>query len=376
MRKLFLMLLLLLPASAAQAHHPQLSLVDIEVGDADVAFTLTSDVELFDSAAQLDSNANDTVEEDELLEGREALERYLQDRLRVATPRHVCPGTLEELRYDKRRTAAVVTMRYLCPEPLGSVEILNRVFTERVGNHQFVGTILEEGREHRVVFNRRDPLVRYEATPPEATEVVEQTDERIEEQSTFTTFTTYLVLGVEHILIGIDHVLFILSLLIVARRFRDLVILVTTFTLAHSITLGLAALEVVTPSPDIVEPIIAASIAFVAIENILRESGRFSSLEREPRGRPLVVFGFGLVHGFGFAGVLTELGLDSSHLVASLAGFNIGVELGQLAIVAVSWPLLARLGFPRPGYYRFVVAVSMLIALASLWWVIERIWLT
>lgn len=173
----------------------------------------------------------------------------------------------------------------------------------------------------------------------------------------------FLVLGVEHIWTGYDHLLFLCGLLLVADRLRSMLIVVTGFTVAHSITLSLAALQLVTLPSALVEAAIAASIAFVGVENLWRPS---------PRRRALLTLLLGLIHGFGFAGVLAEIGLPRDALALALLCFNGGVELGQAAVAAAALPLLLWLrrwpGWDRKG----VPAASIAVALAGLYWLVER----
>ena len=153
-------------------------------------------------------------------------------------------------------------------------------------------------------------------------------DESGEARSALSTFGLYVKIGVGHILPGgLDHILFVLALVLTSTRWRPLLIQITTFTVAHTVTLALAATGVLSPPASIVEPLIAASIAFVAIENLF--------VRDMPRWRPAVVFGFGLLHGLGFAGFFGELGLPEGQFWGALIGFNVGVELGQLSIVAM-----------------------------------------
>src|SRR5207244_3237601 len=151
----------------------------------------------------------------------------------------------------------------------------------------------------------------------------------------------FLVLGIEHIFTGYDHIAFLIGLLLLGGSFKELVQIVTAFTVAHSITLALATLAIVNPTPRIIEPLIAASIVYVAAENLwaLRRGTSASAL----RHRWMLTFAFGLVHGFGFATVLRELHLPRSGLAAALVTFNLGVEVGQVCIVALAVPLLAAL---------------------------------
>ena len=175
----------------------------------------------------------------------------------------------------------------------------------------------------------------------------------------------YLWLGFVHIVPeGTDHVLFVLGLFLLSARLRPLVWQVTAFTLAHAATLTLAALGVVSLAPGLVEPLIALSIAYVAIENVLTD--------RLTRWRPAVVFGFGLLHGLGFAGVLGELGLPERERLLALVTFNAGIELGQLAVIAAA---AGSLGWFRskPWYRRrLAVPISAVIGVVGLSWAIER----
>lgn len=171
----------------------------------------------------------------------------------------------------------------------------------------------------------------------------------------------FLVLGVEHILTGYDHLAFLLALLIAGGSLRHNLKIITSFTMAHSLTLALATLGVVRISPAIVEPLIAASVVFVGLENLFR---------RRLAARWLVTFGFGLVHGLGFAATLRELGVATFAL--PLLTFNVGVELAQVAIAALVLPLVWRLE-RRPAFaLKHAPAFSLLITFAGIYWFLAR----
>jgi hypothetical protein len=179
-------------------------------------------------------------------------------------------------------------------------------------------------------------------------------------------FRQYLALGIHHILTGYDHLLFLVGLLVVCRSLRTVAVTVSCFTLAHSVTLALAALDVVQLSAQVVEPLIAATLVFVGIENILRGE--------ELKGRWALTFGFGLVHGLGFAGALREVGLGSfgTSIVGPLVAFNLGVEVGQLAVAALLLALLWRLRrLPALARYGTQLA-SLIVATIGLGWLIQR----
>ncbi len=177
----------------------------------------------------------------------------------------------------------------------------------------------------------------------------------------------YTWLGFTHILpYGLDHILFVLGLFLLSLRWRPLLVQVTAFTVAHTITLALSVYGVLALAPAIVEPLIAASIVYVAVENM--------ATARLHAWRPFVVFGFGLLHGLGFAGVLEEIGLPRGEFLTGLLSFNVGVELGQLAVIAIAYLLAGHWFKDRPWYRaRVVVPASALIAAIGGYWTVERV---
>jgi len=195
-------------------------------------------------------------------------------------------------------------------------------------------------------------------------------DETGKERSIGATAALYIT---RHILPdGLDHILFVLAIFLASIRFRALVIQISAFTVAHTATLALAASGLITPSPAVVEPLIALTIGFVAVENLF-----FKDMTK---WRPAVVFGFGLVHGMGFAGFFGELGLPPGQFWSALISFNVGVEIGQLAVIAAAAVVglsLRRVLKDPTGtrqYRRFVVLPgSALIGFVGFWWAVERI---
>lgn len=177
----------------------------------------------------------------------------------------------------------------------------------------------------------------------------------------------YIKLGITHIIPhGLDHILFIIGLCLLNTKISSVLWQATAFTVAHSITLALSMKNIVVLPAEVVEPIIALSIAFVAVENILLT-------ELKP-WRIAVVFLFGLIHGLGFASVLNEIGLPPNKFFLSIASFNLGVEIGQVAVIGV-YLLLVLLPFGKRPYYRKAVVypVSLSIALVAGWWTVERL---
>jgi hypothetical protein len=192
------------------------------------------------------------------------------------------------------------------------------------------------------------------------------------EESDISVFWRFVVEGFEHIVPkGLDHILFVFGLFLFSLSWRPLLLQITAFTLAHTVTLGLATLSVISiPAAQmwLVEALIAVSIAYVAVENIWRPKLNW--------WRIVVVFGFGLLHGLGFASVLGDLGLVQGQFILSLIAFNIGVEFGQLAVILMAF-LVLRLPFGESVYYRRLVVIpcSAAIAMVGIWWAIERTFL-
>ncbi len=188
----------------------------------------------------------------------------------------------------------------------------------------------------------------------------------VAQESALTAFGRYIVIGFEHIVPkGLDHILFVLGLFFFSLHMRPLLYQVTAFTLAHTVTLALAILGYVSVSPDIVEPLIAASIVYVAVENVFSKT--------ITAWRTAIVFGFGLLHGLGFASVLGDIGLSPARFVAGLIGFNIGVELGQLFVILVAF-LAVGYWFGRKPWYRsrITTPASLAIAAVGAYWFVER----
>lgn len=202
-----------------------------------------------------------------------------------------------------------------------------------------------------------------EAPPPSTNDLLVSLDRSIWENTGY-----FMGRGVSHILPGgTDHILFVLALFFAVRRLRPLLVQVSLFTLAHSVALGLAAAGYVYVPSSFVEPLIALSIGLVGLENIFRRS--------VSRLRPLIIFGFGLFHGLGFAGFFLDQQLPEGLFWSSLIGFNVGVELGQLSVILLGW-LTLNWFFNTEWYGRFVaLPASAIIACIGFWWAIQRTFL-
>ena len=177
----------------------------------------------------------------------------------------------------------------------------------------------------------------------------------------------FIPTGVHHIFTGPDHILFVIGLLLLGGSLARLLKVVSGFTLAHSLTLALAALGIVNPPARVIEPLIALSIVLVGVENLTARPGA-------PDRRAWIAFGFGLIHGFGFAGVLRETGLPREALAAALVSFNLGVELGQACIVLACVPVLAWLRSHAPRRAPALIASgSWGVIVAGSFWLVQRV---
>ncbi len=188
-------------------------------------------------------------------------------------------------------------------------------------------------------------------------------------QAISTVIKQFIIEGIHHIFIGPDHILFIVGLLLLGGTLRQLLKIVTAFTVAHSITLALATLNILSPSPRLIEPTIALSIVFVGVHSLLHK-------EEKRDFRLLFAFGFGFIHGFGFASVLHELELPRQALGWSLFSFNVGVEMGQMCIVLLVTPILAALHrYSEKAAHKTVLASSIIVILAGGFWFVQRVFM-
>lgn len=265
-----------------------------------------------------------------------------------------CSGVPSEARPPSPGRANIeVVVLYACAGPIRTLSIRDGIDALLGGDHHTIADIQWPGGARQVIFEKGQ----------RSASIVIASGASPEHRSTGK-FVFYLGLGVEHIIGGIDHLLFLLALLALSTSLWQTVKIVTAFTVAHSITLSLAVLGLVEVPSSIVEPLIAASIVWVAVENLLAPTGAGR--------RWLAAAIFGLIHGLGFASALVEVGLPRDTLVQALIAFNIGVELGQLAFVAVVMPPLVWAS--RRSRLRGVPQVlSVIVALVGAVWLVERL---
>jgi hydrogenase/urease accessory protein HupE len=241
--------------------------------------------------------------------------------------------------------AVHLEFRYRFSHPVETITVTSRLHEIMGPGHQHLLSLTLNGTAHEVVLDAQSPSVTFTGAAT----------------TRLDTFWRFGKLGVEHILTGYDHLAFLLGLLVVTASIGSLVRIVTSFTIAHSITLALATLNIVVLPTRLTESAIALSILYVAIENIMG----FRAVKRY-----YITFLFGLIHGFGFSNVLREMDLPRSGLALSLFSFNFGVEVGQLAFVLLVFPAVRDL--IQSGWTRLSTIVSATIGCLAAWWFIER----
>jgi hydrogenase/urease accessory protein HupE len=341
-------------AVIARAHDPGLSLAEFRFEPGRLSLYLTFARADIESLLTLDIDKDGQVSQSEFLDLQADLDSLASEAIEI----HIDGQRLQtQTVVAQLGESNAIHFRLEFLLPAGSKLHLNSHVLGRLpeGHRQFLSLRDERGK---LVAERM-------LDAPSATVVIDLSG-LASSATGLQSFREFLVLGVEHILTGYDHLVFLFGLLIVGARLSASVKIITSFTIAHSVTLALATLDVVRISPNVVEPLIAASIVYVGLENIFNHNLRW---------RWLLTFGFGLVHGFGFASVLRELGIGSveAGVVIPLLSFNLGVELGQIAIAALALPLIWKLRTRSTFVVRYVPACSVLIALLGGFWLMERI---
>ena len=364
-RRLLLAATLALWAAGAWAHKPSDSYLTLSVTDATASGRWDIALRDLDLALGLDGDGDGQVTWGELRTRHEEIAAYAGARLAVTADGEPCTLEIGAQQVDTHTDGAytVLPLRVACPRPPAVLALQYTLFADLDPQHRGLLQLATPGGTRAAILGPQASLQRFE----------------LGRGGAWAQFVAYLRDGVWHIWIGFDHILFLLALLLpavgvwAARRwqpverfapaFWDVLRIVTSFTVAHSITLSLATLRFVSLPSRLVESAIAASVVLAALNNVWPLFlGR----------RWVMAFAFGLVHGFGFASVLADLGLPQGTLALALVGFNVGVELGQLAIVAVFLPLAyaAR----RSWFYRRAVMLggSVLVAALAAVWLVER----
>jgi hydrogenase/urease accessory protein HupE len=333
------------------------------IGVSKGSYTLDGDVvhaeivfargEMLGVVPSLDPDKDGSVRPEDVTASKAALAKAVTLGILVRGNGEACPGTFEDARLTEEDGIAL-TAHYQCPMPPVRLELEVKLLAELSHGHRHIA--------HVVLGALTIDEVAYRGH--ETVDAVAPSDAARSSAKGTIGALGFLQMGVEHILTGYDHLVFLLGLVIVGGRVRSMVAVVTAFTIAHSITLGVAALGAWVPPSRVIEPLIALSIAYVGVENFFVKNA-------ENRWR--ITFPFGLVHGFGFAGALREIELPREQIPTALVFFNVGVEIGQLAVMALVLPAVFYLR-KREGFVpRGAQAISGAVALAGLFWFVDRI---
>ena len=339
----------------ASAHEISFSHVDVRIGRDRIALAVQLPIKalLHEQPSALPVGATDqTLRQSLSAAARQALGKLLAARLRLASAGRDLPltiGTIEPAGDDIALTASA-------PPPDGPLAVRADLFPGDTLHKIFVNVYRGDALAGQYALDGQDPGFTLDTPERPLAEIV----------------ASFVREGIHHIFIGPDHILFVIALVLLGGTLASQVKTITAFTVAHSITLALAALDVVQLPSRLVESAIALSIVIVGLHDLRRLRAGAGHAGHDPR--VLFAFAFGLAHGFGFASVLTELELPRRALVWSLAAFNIGVEIGQLAIVLLAVPLLAALArFAPPRIARATLtAVAAAVVLMGSFWLWQR----
>jgi HupE / UreJ protein len=365
LRNLALTLVLLLAAPWAQAHIASNGFLTLKVVGSTVSGAIELAIRDGELAVGLDRDGNAKVTWGELKSSQGTLQNYVRGHLRLTADEGECPLGFASVKVNDRVDGSYLWLPITgeCGHALSRLSIEYTLLDAEDPSHRGLLTLVANGTVQTAVLGGAAGTRQFE----------------LNHVSSWSAFAEYLRAGIWHIWSGIDHLLFLLSLLLPAvlvRRqnrwaavpiagpaFVNIVKVVTAFTLAHSITLSLAAFDVIRLPSRLTESVIAASIIFAALNNVF---------PRVTEGRWRIAFAFGLLHGFGFASVLAEMGLPKGARLISLVAFNLGVESGQLAVVLAVMPLAYFLRATR--FYRRGVMPwgSSAIACLALFWFVQR----
>jgi hydrogenase/urease accessory protein HupE len=351
----------LLSLQDAAAHDPGLSSLTIRQRTNRLEPTVTLAVKDAAQLVELDKDLDGIVTQAEFAQTRSQLETAVARQVIIAADGKVAKAQSVHSRLDENNNVEVLLNFYAVG--FSSLEIQSKIIASLpLGHRQYLQIQNTTGE---TVFERL-----LSAAADRATVQLPHTDAGTVAFVVVRSFTNFLCLGVKHILTGYDHLLFLFGLLLVARGFFSSLGIITSFTIAHSITLAVATLHLVQIPSRIIEPLIAASIVFVGIENLLRGD--------IPKARRMVPFGFGLIHGFGFASALREAGIGSGTggILLPLFSFNLGVEIGQIMVAAVALPIIWKLRENPMFIARWAPACSAAVVLLGSFWFVQRVWMT
>ncbi len=338
-------------ARAAAAHPAPFSYLDLRIKTDGIDATLVAHI--FDLAHELNVAPNDLLDPAVARVRSADIAAILRKRLTLSVGgREWVPAQWSAPEILADRHAWKFSFTYPAAASPSALDVDARLFPYDAQHQTFVN-VYEQGalRSQSILSGTHTSLEYYAGTTA----------------GTFAVVRKFVAAGIQHILIGPDHLLFLVGLLLLGGSVKRLLLVVTAFTIAHSVTLSLAVLNLVTPPARLIEPAIALSIVYVGLDNLMARDGRDM--------RAWIAFAFGLIHGFGFASVLREMDLPARALGWSLFSFNLGVELGQLAVVVgVASLVIALRRASMPAARRLAWAGSIVVIAAGAYWFVQRVW--
>jgi len=362
-------LVLCLVTFAASAHEVSPSIGDFSTSDGQLGLELRINLEAFVAGIDLDgvADTNETAQSDDYDSLRALAPEALEARLTA-----IWPDIRNGFNLRAGGTALMLELTDVRVDEIGDVDFPRPSFLTLTANLPSDTTTISFGWDKRfgtIVLRQNgveDGYTGYLTGGQHSPDIAVVGGAK---QTGWQVFSQYVPVGFDHILPkGLDHILFVLGLFFLSIHLRPLLWQISAFTLAHTVTLALGAMGWVTVPASIVEPLIAASITYVAIENILT-----SHLSR---WRPIIIFGFGLLHGLGFALMIGEIGLPDDQFFAALIGFNVGVEFGQLTVIALAFLAVGAWFRFKPWYRRRIaIPASVIIAFVGAYWFVERVFL-
>ena len=344
----------------AAAHDPGLSSLTIRQCTSSLEATLTLAAKDAAQIAELDQNHDGAISLVEFTRGQSEFEASVARQVFIAPDGKV--AKIQSVRSQLDENNNVEVRLDFGATGFSSLEIQSKIIASLpLGHRQYLNVQNSSGE---TIFQQL-----LSASADYATVQMPDVPASIVAFEPVRSFANFISLGVKHILTGYDHLLFLLGLLLLSRGFFSSLGIITSFTIAHSITLAVATLHLVQIPSRIVEPLIAASIVFVGIENLLHRD--ISSARR------MASFGFGLIHGFGFASALREAGIGSGTggIVLPLFSFNLGVELGQIMVAAAALPVIWKLRENPMFITRWAPACSAAVVLLGSFWFVQRVWM-
>jgi hydrogenase/urease accessory protein HupE len=350
MRVISALILLVLIAAPLAAHPVPFSYLDIQLQPGSIEVSLTAHI--YDLAHDLQITPMERLLEPAFLaERQDAIRVLLAPRFGIVTDDHLVRLEWSQPEILQERQSVRFHLRQAISGMPGVVSISAKMFPYDPQHQTFVNVYESDVLASQMILDINHAETEYFAGT---------------RQGVFAVIRKFIPAGIHHILIGPDHLLFLVGLLLLGGSIRRLTMVVTSFTIAHSVTLSLAALNIITPPARIIEPAIALSIVFVGADNLLAQGGRDV--------RAWIAFGFGFIHGFGFANVLREMELPARALGWSLFSFNFGVEIGQLLVVVLVASAFAALR-ARSVWARtqLVYAGSIVVIAAGSFWFVQRV---